>query len=118
MAEQKYKWHKIAANREEVFFESNGISVTEVKGKKICIGKYQDELFGFAYKCPHASGVMADGYIDAAGNAVCPLHRYKFSVKTGRNTSGEGYYLKTYPIEEKEDGLFVGLPDSGLFNFW
>ena len=54
-----------------------------------------------------ASGIMADGFIDAAGMVVCPLHRYRFSLQNGRNTSGEGYYLKTYPTQMKEDGLYV-----------
>ncbi|NII24324.1 Rieske 2Fe-2S domain-containing protein [Pseudoflavitalea sp. X16] len=118
MVEKKYNWHKIAESEAELVMSDHHIAVAEVKGKKICIGKHQQEWFGFAYKCPHAGGILADGYIDAAGNVVCPLHRYKFSLKNGRNTSGEGYYLKTYPIEQREDGLFIGLPDQGLFNLW
>lgn len=118
MAEKQYNWHKIAEGAAELPMSERHIAVVEVKGKKICVGQYQQEWFGFAYKCPHAGGIMADGYIDSVGNVVCPLHRYKFSVKNGRNTSGEGYYLKTYPIEQREDGLFVGLPDNGIFNLW
>jgi hypothetical protein len=30
-------------------------------------------------------------------------------MENGRNTSGEGYYLKTYPIEIREDGIYIGL---------
>ena len=118
MAENKYKWHKIAESEAELILGDNQIAVVEVNGKKICLGKYQQEWFGFAYKCPHASGILSDGYIDAVGNVVCPLHRYKFSVKNGRNTSGEGYFLKTYPVQLREEGMFVGLPDQGLFGLW
>ncbi|MCX6337228.1 MAG: hypothetical protein NT153_08110 [Bacteroidetes bacterium] len=60
---------------------------------------------------------MADGYIDATGQIVCPLHRYRFSLQNGRNTSGEGYYLKTYPIEHREDGIFIGLAPNSIFNW-
>jgi 3-phenylpropionate/trans-cinnamate dioxygenase ferredoxin subunit len=49
---------------------------------------------------------MAEGFIDSLGNAVCPLHRYKFSLKNGRNATGEDY-LKTYPIEVNNEGVFV-----------
>lgn len=118
MADKKYIWHSIAASEAELFLNANNMAVVEVKGKKICVGKFQDDFFGFAYKCPHASGIMSDGYIDALGNVVCPLHRYKFSIKSGRNTSGEGYYLKTYPIEQRAEGLFLGLPDQGIFGLW
>jgi 3-phenylpropionate/trans-cinnamate dioxygenase ferredoxin subunit len=91
------------------------IQVIEVNGKKICFTLYQGQLFAFAYKCPHAGGIMANGFIDAIGNVVCPLHRYKFSLKNGYNTSGEGYYLKTYPLEKREDGWWLGLEKSGWF---
>lgn len=117
MSEKKYKWHQIAVSEAELAFSANGVAVVEVKGKKICIAKHQQEWYGFAFKCPHAGGIMADGYIDAVGNVVCPLHRYKFSLKNGRNTSGEGYYLKTYPVNISEEGIFLGIEESGLFGW-
>ena len=61
---------------------------------------------------------MAMGYIDAIGNVVCPLHRYKYDLKNGRNISGEGYYLKNWPVELRENGVFVGLENSGGFFDW
>ncbi len=117
MTEKKYKWHLVAESESELAFATNGIAVVEVKGKKVCIAKHQEEWFGFAFKCPHAGGIMADGYIDAVGNVVCPLHRYKFSIRNGRNTSGEGYYLKTFPVNTTEEGIFLGLEEGGLFSW-
>jgi nitrite reductase/ring-hydroxylating ferredoxin subunit len=90
-------------------FADNNIAVAEVKGKKICIAKFKDDVFAVAYKCPHAGGIMADGYIDPLGNVVCPLHRYKYSLQNGRNVSGEGYYLKHWPVELRGDGVYIGL---------
>jgi len=117
MSEKKYKWHLVAESESALDFAGNGIAVVEVKGKKICITKQQETFYGFAFKCPHAGGFMADGYIDAVGNVVCPLHRYKFSLKNGRNTSGEGYYLKTYPINTTPEGIFLGIEEGGLFGW-
>lgn len=103
-------WHKIAESKAELFSgKDNNIVELEVDGKKICLVNDQESLHGCFAKCPHAGGKMAEGYIDALGNIVCPLHRYKFNLKNGRNTSGEGYFLKTYPIEEREEGIFVGI---------
>ena len=70
-----------------------------------------------AYACPHAGGILSEGYIDALGNVVCPIHRYKFSLQNGRNVSGEGYYLTTLPVEVREDGIFAGIEQKGFFNF-
>jgi nitrite reductase/ring-hydroxylating ferredoxin subunit len=113
MSEKKITWYKIADFLAELDFASNNIAVAEAHGKKICIGKYNEQVFAFAFKCPHAGGIMADGYIDALGNVVCPLHRYKYDMKNGRNVSGEGYYLKHWPVEVKEEGVFVGMESSG-----
>jgi nitrite reductase/ring-hydroxylating ferredoxin subunit len=117
MADKKYEWHLIAASPAEIILAENGIGITEIKGKKICITQHNEQWFAFAYKCPHASGIMADGYIDAIGNIVCPVHRYKFNLHNGRNTTGEGYYLKTYPVECRENGVFIGMQASGFFNW-
>ena len=100
-------WHKIADHINEIAFASNNIAVVEVNGKKICIGRHSEKLFAFAYKCPHAGGLLSEGYIDAIGNVVCPLHRYKFNISNGRNSSGEGYYLKHWPVEWRDNGIFV-----------
>src|SRR5690349_11814644 len=104
-----FRWIKIAESFEEISFNSNNIAEVEADGKRICIGRYNDQLFAFAHKCPHASGFLSEGYIDPLGNVVCPIHRYKFCMKNGRNVSGEGYYLKNWPLEQREDGIYVGL---------
>ena len=103
------QWHKLAESELELDFGANKIAITYAGDKKICIGRHQDKLFAFAFSCPHASGILADGYIDGLGNIVCPVHRYKFSLQNGRNTSGEGYYLRHWPLEIRDNGVFVYL---------
>ena len=114
----KVKWYKIADYPAEIPFADNNIATVEAGSKKICVGRFNDQLFGFAQKCPHASGWLSDGYIDAVGNVVCPLHRYKFSMSNGRNVSGEGYYLKHWPVEVRDDGVWVGMEENKLFGLF
>ena len=111
---KQYKWIKIAETEAELLLGTNQLAELIMEEKKICVGKYQDALFAFAARCPHASGLFVDGFIDALGNVVCPLHRYKFCMKNGRNISGEGYYLKHWPVEIREDGVFVGLENKSF----
>ena len=118
MREKKYILHKVAASLNEIDFAGNNIAVVELKGKKICLGKFNDRLFAFAYQCPHAGGILADGFIDALGQVVCPVHRYKYSIQNGRNVTGEGYYLKHWPVENKEDGIYVGMEETSGFFDW
>ena len=113
MAEKKIKWNKVADHINEIFFSDSNIGIADLDGKNICLGKFNDVVFAFAYKCPHAGGILADGHIDALGNVVCPLHRYKYNMQNGRNVSGEGYYLKHWSVEIRENGVFVGVEESG-----
>jgi len=117
MSEQKKQWHKIADSIHELYWQENNMLIVEVDGKHITLARQGEQVFACAYKCPHASGILADGFIDAVGNIVCPLHRYKFSLKNGRNVTGEGYYLKTYEIRSDETGIYIGFDKKGLFNW-
>lgn len=107
MYKKDYRWIKIAVHINELLPGGN-LDAFEFDGKKMTIGKSGDQYFACAYKCPHAGGILSQGFVDALGNVVCPLHRYKFNPLNGRNTSGEGYYLKHWPVELRDDGIWLG----------
>jgi 3-phenylpropionate/trans-cinnamate dioxygenase ferredoxin subunit len=104
-----YQWHRVAEHVAELDFTSGNIALADVNGKKVCIGRSGERLFAFAWKCPHAGARLSEGHIDALGQVVCPLHRYKFNPLNGRNSSGEGYYLKHWPVEIREGAVYIGL---------
>lgn len=118
MTEQKQQWIKVAEHLEEISFDTNNLAEVKAGEKTLCLGRHKGELFAFAAKCPHASGALANGFIDASGNVVCPLHRYKFCMKNGRNVSGEGYSLKHWPVDVRADGVYVGLEDKSFFGWF
>ena len=113
----KYTWHKIANSLKEIPFPKTGLTEIDVDGKNICLSLHDNTIHACTNKCPHAGGTLAEGYLDVSGNIVCPLHRYKFSMQNGRNISGEGYYLKTFPVEIRNEGVFVGIADSSMFGW-
>ena len=107
---KNYKWYKVAESMAEITQRGQRQSmVVNLFGTEICLSVHNEQIFGCNNKCPHAGAKFSDGWIDALGNIVCPLHRYKFNVKNGYNSSGEGYHLKTYPVKETDDGVFVGI---------
>lgn len=105
----EYTWHKIAEDIGELNFSPGCLTEVEADGKKICLALHNNKLFACSHKCPHAGGILADGYLDARGNIVCPVHRFKFNPANGRNVSGEGYFLKTFPVQVRPEGVFIGL---------
>ncbi len=109
---KKFKWHKVADSVDAFQCTAGGIAEVNVDGKAICLGLFDGQWYSFAATCPHAGGAMVDGYIDGACRVVCTIHQLRFSLKTGHDSNGEGYKLKTYPVEVREDGVYVGVEES------
>ncbi|MBL7719230.1 MAG: Rieske 2Fe-2S domain-containing protein [Flavipsychrobacter sp.] len=80
-----------------------------VGAKKIGLVKKGATVYAFAATCPHSGAPLCDGWLDARGHIVCPLHKYKFNPANGYNSTGEGYKLRTFPIEIREGEYFVGI---------
>jgi len=118
MSSNNQQWHKLTDHINLLPWQPNNLCVVHVAGKYITLARTADDrIYACAHKCPHASGIMANGFIDALGNIVCPLHRYKFALSNGRNVSGEGYYLKTYTVELRTDGWYIAFEQKGIFGW-
>jgi 3-phenylpropionate/trans-cinnamate dioxygenase ferredoxin subunit len=118
MSFSKYKWYKFAGSETDLQWTPGSIAEITVDGKKLCVARIQDKWYGFAHTCPHAGAPLTDGYLDKACNIVCPVHNLKFNLRTGRDINSEGYKLKTYPIELRPDGLYIGFDEGGFLKKW
>ena len=114
--DEEYNWHKVADNIEQINFSCNGMAEVVVNENRFCLIQSENSLSACFQKCPHAGGIMSKGYIDASGNIVCPLHGYKFSLQNGRNVTGEGYLLKTFPVQIRTGAVFIGIGKNKLLN--
>jgi len=101
------KWFKIDISIPNHDF----ISQVLVKGKKLCLIKNQNEIYVIQNTCPHAGGILSGGWCKE-GNIICPVHRWEYNLKTGRGAQGQGDYITVYPIELRDDGVYVGLKES------
>jgi uroporphyrinogen-III synthase len=53
--------------------------------------------------CTHLGGPLADGVV-GNGKVICPLHGYKFSLRTGEADGHTCAALKTYPVSVNAEG--------------
>jgi uroporphyrinogen-III synthase len=53
--------------------------------------------------CTHLGGPLADGVV-GNGKVICPLHGYKFSLRTGEAEGHNCAALKTYPVSVNAEG--------------
>ena len=103
------KWYKI----ENEITAEGSIKQIKVNGKKLCLIEHEGELYVTQNSCPHAGALLTEGWCKH-GNIICPVHRWEYNLKTGRGAEGQGDYINTYPVEKKEDGIYVGF-DEGWF---
>ena len=102
----------IAANAQ---IAEGRVSTISVNNKKICIAHTHEGFFAVQDKCPHNGASLGNGFCTAQGSIVCPVHRYSFDLKTGRATSGGGDAARTYPLEVREDGIYIGFEKTVWF---
>jgi 3-phenylpropionate/trans-cinnamate dioxygenase ferredoxin subunit len=100
-----YQWHKAIDIAE---LKDGEMREATAGDKQVCLLKRNDAVYAFPALCPHQSARLCEGWLDARGHIVCPLHKYHFNPANGYNSSGEGYKLKTYPVEIRGDEIFIG----------
>jgi nitrite reductase/ring-hydroxylating ferredoxin subunit len=118
MSNRKYNWRKVFNSESEIKLPGNKIGVIDFEGKTICITNFNGSWFAFAHSCPHAGAPLDQGCIDSKGNVVCPVHNYKFNITNGKFANFEGFHLKTYPVELRTDGVFIGVRKEGLLSWF
>ena len=120
MNEKKYNWIKIsdAIDSPAQILFGEDIRLIEVNGKNICITEYNGNLYAFDRRCPHAGAMLEYGWINDQGHIVCHHHQYAFDMQNGKNTSGEGFYLQTYPVKLNEEGVFIGFERKGFLSWF
>jgi nitrite reductase/ring-hydroxylating ferredoxin subunit len=101
------RWYKI----EEQIPEGDFIRQVVVAGKKLCLLRNEGQLYLVQNTCPHAGGILSGGWCQN-GSIICPIHRYAYSLDNGRGAEGQGDYINIYPLQEEQDGLYAGFPQS------
>lgn len=80
-----------------------------VNGQSICMILWKGELRAVENKCPHNGESLSKGKINYLGEVICPLHGYRFNLKNGREAGERCRDAETFPVNENDEGVFVGL---------
>ena len=80
-----------------------------VDGEKIAVFHTRGgEVYAVQAECPHRGGPLADGLLGGA-TLICPLHAWKFDLKTGEALFGD-CGLKTFPVCVDASGQMILFP--------
>jgi ferredoxin-nitrite reductase len=76
------------------------------KGEEMAVFKSNGRLYGIQNICPHEGGQLCNGWIEG-GEVVCPLHGYKFDLKTGACSTDPKLKVKIFRLVAQGDQFTV-----------
>lgn len=108
----KYNWQKVynsvAEATEKVPLRK--LQKLVLEGREICLAHTQAGLFAVADACPHLGYSLSRGTTNYLNEVICPWHSYRFNLESGKECEYRSRNAVTYPVEVREDGLYIGLP--------
>ena len=100
-------WHRVRTG--DLPGEGRVRSVT-VDGRSIAVTRCGSALAALENRCPHQGGPLGEGSIEK-GLLRCPWHGYDYDPTTGESPGTFGDAVAVYDLEEREDGVYVRLPE-------
>ena len=81
------------------------LTSVEVGLQRVILTRVGSELCAFNALCPHQLGNLAGGFVHN-GEIECPVHGWRFDIRTGRSVypEADGLRLRRYAAREA-DGL-------------
>jgi nitrite reductase/ring-hydroxylating ferredoxin subunit len=87
-------------------FQAGRGAVREAAGLLLAVFEAGGEIVVFPDRCPHAGGSLGQGWTEE-GEAVCPLHHWRFRLADGRCTTMRGQGVHRFPAEIRGDEVWV-----------
>ena len=86
--------------------QEGSAKLVRVNKDEVAVFKHQGQLCALQNNCPHEGGQLSAGWIEG-DEAVCPLHGYKFHVKTGACSTDAKLKAKIFKLVAQGDGFSI-----------
>lgn len=105
---------KIFDSREiaEQVIPINSLQKVRTKSFTLCLAHTPTGFVATDDACPHMHASLSDGRLNNYNELICPLHGYRFSLKTGQECQNRTRDANIYKVELDKDGLFIFLPEK------
>lgn len=104
---RRLQWYR-AADLDEM---AEGRVKTAVCGAHtVCLTRHEGRFGALENRCPHQGGPLGEGAIEK-GWLRCPWHGWDYHPLTGAAPGGHDDAVPSYPVEVRDDGVYVGVPD-------
>lgn len=109
----KIKWYKVfdsEADAQKNIAVNKAVTV-QIEELKICLARTASGYHAVDDNCPHLGMSLSRGVCNSFDEVVCPWHAWRFDLKKGHETSGQGTGsgVKVYKVEMRDTGLYIGV---------
>lgn len=106
---KKVVWHKVLSNKKTL--PEGRVQTVTANHIGICLTHYNGKFSALDNKCPHQGGPLGEGSIEN-GLLRCPWHGWDFDPCTGKAPGGFDDGIKTFPVKEDNDAIYVGIEEE------
>ena len=96
-------WHRVLSLDE---LPEGRVKTVSAGPHSFAVTHYQGRYAALSNRCPHQGGPLGEGSIEK-GMLRCPWHGYDYCPLDGSSPFGDS--VPTFPIEIREDGVYVGV---------
>ena len=101
-------WHKVAAIDD---LPDGRVRTVSIGTRSLALTRVGDRYGVLDNHCPHQGGPLGEGSIEQ-GLLRCPWHGYDYDPLTGTPPAGFSDAPACFPVEIRDDGVYVGLEDE------
>lgn len=81
--------------------------LVRIGNKNICVIREDEELIAFENECPHMGESLHTGVINYQNEIVCPLHSYRFNIRSGESNQQDCAALNFIKVKISDEILLV-----------
>ncbi len=104
-AQRPLMWHRVAGVDE---LPEGRVTTVTAGGESIALSHFEGSYGALVNACPHQGGPLGEGSIEN-GWLRCPWHGWDFHPSTGAAPGGFEDAVRTFPVDVRDDGVYVGV---------
>ncbi|MGB5637901.1 MAG: thiamine pyrophosphate-binding protein [Sedimenticolaceae bacterium] len=109
-------WYKVAERGE---LRQGEVRAVQAGSRSIALTCHLGQIGALDNACPHQGGPLGEGSIECNDGEKdcwlrCPWHGWDFDPLTGKSPGSHDDGVTTYPVEERDDGIYVAVQESTL----